>query len=443
MNKYLNKNISVAPLVVFRILFGALTSYAWFWSVFKDDIATRYTQPLFFFKYYGFDWVLYPSDAGIYALYCLWIIGSIGIFFGAFYRFSILLFMFSFGYLQLIDASNYINHYYALLIFSFCLLWIPAHTRFSVDVWRKPSLKTLQAPVLYLYVLRVQIAIIYTFAALAKLNSDWLLSAMPLKIWLLQQHDFPFVGFLFRYHSVHLLASWAAFIFDLCIVWCLLYSKTRIFAYIAVLLFHSLTGLLFNIGLFPLLMIVCTTLFFSPSFFERCLLTIDKTTLAASSSARQSTTVPRALKCLFLVHVLIQLLLPLRHAFLYNDHILWTENGYRFSWRVMLVEKEGYATFYVKDSQSNRTWQVDNSTYLTPFQEKRMAIRPYHLVQFGQFIGKEFTQKYKIEQVKVVVDVAVSLNARVSQSLMNPETDLMLKTLNYTDTNFILPLKSY
>lgn len=440
MNHFLNKNISVAPLVVFRILFGALLMYACFWSLFKDDIANRYFQAQFFFKYYGFEWISYPGEQGIYALYLCWLLGAAGILFGAFYRCSILLFLGSFSYLQLIDASNYINHYYALILFSFCLFWLPAQSLCSIDVCRNPKIRAKNTAVIYLFILRGQVAVIYFFAAVAKFNTDWLLTAMPLKIWLLQLQDFPIIGTIFKYHSVHLFASWAAFVFDLTIVGLLLFPKTRKIAYIAVVFFHGLTGLLFNIGLFPLLMITCTTLFFSPSFFDRCLSRFSSVTEVVQNSIHKKYSPSKAIKYLFIIYFMLQIIMPLRHVFLYDDFILWTENGYRFSWRVMLVEKEGRAIFRVKDRQSQQSWEVSNSDFLTAFQEKRMAVRPFHIVQFGQYVGKEYAKKFKIKEVQVFVDVAVTLNGRVSQVLIDPTFDLMNQEINYNDSKFILPL---
>ncbi len=69
---------------------------------------------------------------------------------------------------------------------------------------------------------------------------------------------------------------------------------------------------------------------------------------------------------------MIQLLFPWRYL-LYPEELFWTEEGYRFSWRVMLMEKAGYAEFKVVDSKTGKRFYVDNSDFLSPFQEKQMA----------------------------------------------------------------------
>ena len=52
--------------------------------------------------------------------------------------------------------------------------------------------------------------------------------------------------------------------------------------------------------------------------------------------------------------MLVQLLLPLR-AHLYGGNVLWHEQGMRFSWRVMVREKNGSVTFIVREPRDGRS----------------------------------------------------------------------------------------
>lgn len=416
----LQKSISIAPLVVYRILFGLMLFYGGISSILKNDIAERYTEPTFFFKYYGLEWLGYVGDQGIYILYGIWLVASVGVILGGFYRLSIVALVASFSYLHLLDATNYINHYYAISILGCFLMVLPAHAAYSLDVWRKPSLARATIPQWQISIFQLQIAIIYLGAAIAKMNADWILAAMPLKIWLLQATDFPLIGSLFQYQSVHYIASWAGLFFDLTIVGWLLYAPTRKYAYAAVLLFHTLTGMLLNIGLFPLLMISTTTLFFAPEahqiFLQKCFGNLPTPT--SKPTAAFSWLMPIAV-----LHFAVQLLLPFRHI-AYPCNPIWTEEGYRFSWWVMLAEKDGIATFYVQDSQSNRRWEIENSDYLTPFQEKRMTIRPDHILQFGQHLATTFEQQQHLVNPIVTADVFVTLNGRSSRRLIDGNINL-------------------
>lgn len=430
---------SLAPLVIYRVLFGGLILYGWGWSLYKGDLTTRYLEPTFYFKYYGLEWVPAPSAEVLYVLYAGWLVAAIGIIGGAAYRWAMGVFFLIFTYLQAIDATNYINHYYAISIFA-ALLWLaPADRALSIAVWRNPDHKRSHAPAVYLWALRLQVALIYGFAALAKCQSDWLGRAMPLRIWLLQSEDFPLLGPWLVHWEVALLVSWVGFLFDATIVGGLSLRKTRPWAYIGVWCFHGLTGLLFNIGLFPWVMITATLLFFQAEE-QRCWLVRLGANLLKESK-KSSIPVPKWVVVLLGIHFLVQILLPLRHHFLYTGNTLWTEEGYRFSWWVMLVEKEGVATFTVKDSRTDRQWEIENREYLTPFQEKRMSVRPDHILQYAHYLADCYAKEKKIDHPEVYAQVQVTLNGRLSQTLIDPSVNLAAEARHWRPKAWILPFR--
>src|SRR5690606_22218604 len=63
------------------------------------------------------------------------------------------------------------------------------------------------------YLLRTQVGIVYTFAGLAKAQSDWLLHGQPLRIWLGANTNLPVLGKLFTLEPVPLVMSWCGFLF--------------------------------------------------------------------------------------------------------------------------------------------------------------------------------------------------------------------------------------
>lgn len=439
-SSYFRQPVYIAPLVVYRGLFGLLVLYAWGWSIAKNDLQIRYLEPQFFFKYYGFEGLGFVGETGLYGLYGLWLLAGIGILLGAWYKLAMGSFFLVFSYLHLLDATNYINHYYAISLLAFLMLLLPAHGAVSVDVWRKPQLQRSTVPRGYLTVLQAQVGVIYFFAAVGKINADWLLRGMPLRIWLLQSQDFPLLGGWFKEYWVALLASWVGFLFDLLIVVGLSFRPTRGVAYVGVLLFHGLTGLLFNIGLFPWVMMSSTVLFFAPEQQQAWLKKLGINLGTAENKASPS--LWKGWHYVLLLHFLIQVALPLRHWVLYEGNALWTEEGYRFSWWVMLVEKEGLATFEVKDKNSGRVWQVNNLDYLTPFQEKRMVVRPDHLLQFAHYLAAVYQEQYQLQEPPIVTaEVYVSLNGRVSQLLIDPEVDLAAQSRHWRQKEWILPLE--
>jgi Vitamin K-dependent gamma-carboxylase len=101
---------------------------------------------------------------------------------------------------------------------------------------------------------------------LAKINYTWLIEALPLRIWLPANDALPLIGPLFKLPWMPWAFSWAGMLYDTTIVFWLLWPPTRRWAYVSVLVFHTLTGLLFQIGIFPLVMIGATWIYFSPAF---------------------------------------------------------------------------------------------------------------------------------------------------------------------------------
>ncbi len=251
--------------------------------------------------------------------------------------------------------------------------------------------------------------------ALALVRDDgrpvWLVrlfDALPLLIWLQALTATPLIGPLFDQVWLAYAMSWGGLLFDCTIPLWLSWRKTRLLAYSAVILFHGLTGLLFNIGMFPWIMIVCTLVFFEWQLPQN----------AKMGISAENPPPARWLPWLLGAFLLVQLLLPLRH-WLYPGDVNWTEEGFRFAWRVMLVEKTGHATFFVRDPASGREWTVFPSEYLTPLQESEMVSQPDMLLQFAHFLQDEFGSNMQVH-----AEAYVSWNGRDSHLLVDPCIDL-------------------
>lgn len=428
---------SIAPLITFRILFGALMMIGAIRFLYYGWVERLYLEPKFFFKFYGFEWVEVLSEQGMYMLLWTIIISALMLMLGLFYRLAAVVFFCSFTYLELIDATNYLNHYYLVVLLALLMIFLPAHRQFSLDVLRKPSLKVTKVPKWTIGILIVQLTMVYTFAGIAKLNSDWLFRAMPLAIWLPEHQDLPIVGPLLKYKETAFIFSWFGAFYDLTIAYFLLFRRTRWLAYIAVIVFHVMTKLLFNIGLFPAIMITSTLIFFSGDFHER-LLTLIGYKKGEERSYNFSGIRMKWAKPLLLLFFVIQLLLPFRHV-LYPGHLLWAEEGYRFSWRVMLVEKIGQATFHIEDPESGRKTEVINGRFLTQFQEKQMSIQPDFILQFAHFLKEEYKKRHGIQHPIITVDCFVALNGRMSQRLIDPNVNLAEIKDGFLPKKWILP----
>lgn len=395
-----------------------------FWH--KGWIETLYIQPRHYFPFYGFEFVK-PLGEYTYVLFAVCGISALLVAVGLFYRFAALSLFLSFTYIELIDKSTYLNHYYFTSIICLLLIFLPAHAYFSVDAYRRHSLSADKIPRWCLDSVRLFVGFLYFFAGLAKINSDWLLEALPLRIWLPAKNDLPVLGFLFNYAWIPYLFSWFGCVYDLSIPFLLWNRKTRPFAYAAVVIFHGLTAVLFPIGMFPYIMIVTALIFFSGTFHEKILKTVGGWLSLPTHFLHPAKTyvfqpmVHSALIAGFTLFFLFQLLFPFRYL-LYPGELFWTEEGYRFSWRVMLMEKAGYAQFTVLDDQGNRT-VVNNTAFLTPLQEKMMATQPDMLLQYAHILRDEYTKK-GFHHPQVYVDSYVALNGRLGKPLVGPTVDL-------------------
>jgi len=440
------RKVSIASLVTFRVLFGLMMLFSIVRFAAKGWIKTLYIDPVYFFTYYGFDWVKPLGNPGMHWLFAFMGIAALGIMLGAFYRISATLFFLTFTYVELIDKSNYLNHYYFVSLVAFLMIFLPAHTNFSIDVWRKPSIKKEKIVAWLRWVIPLQLAFVYFFAGLAKLNPEWLFEALPLKIWLPSRSDLPLIGNWLTQEWLAFAFSWFGAIYDLSIVFFLLYRKTRIWAYMAVVLFHVMTAILFQIGMFPYIMIASTLVFFPDKYHEKAISFISSLWTKNRNSEENTTITLRQnngaiihnwkLK-LIAIFFVIQLLLPFRYL-LYPGELFWTEQGYRFSWRVMLMEKAGYSIFHIKDNETGMEWEASNLDYLTPNQEKMMSTQPDMILQFAHFLSSEYKNEgYK--DISVFAESYVALNGRKSRLFINPDIDLTQIEEGFGHKTWILP----
>lgn len=436
LTQYASSPVSILPLVVFRLIFGLLMGVSLVRFVGNGWVDEFYLQPDFHFTYYGFSWVKPLPGLWLYAVFGLLILLTVCITLGLLYRLSMVAFCLLFTYIELLDKSYYLNHYYFISLLSFLLIFLPLHRGFSVDAWLRPTLRTAVVPRWTVLAIRLQLASVYLFAGIAKLKADWLFEAMPLKIWLSANSGMPLIGFLFDTWWFPYLMSWSGAIYDLTIPFLLFHRRSRPLAYLAVLGFHLMTAKLFYIGMFPWMMIACTLIFFD----ERDYRWLGLNTLDSISPTRPSRRrADRFLLLGLMLFFLIQIALPFRH-WLYPGNVLWTEEGFRFSWNVMLVEKTGYAIFHVRNPNSQQTWTVYPNDYLTAQQEKQMSFQPDMLLQFAHHLANQF-ERAGHGPVEVRAEVYVSLNGRPSRLLIDPTVDLSQQPRGWQPKSWILPLE--
>ena len=440
--------VDAAWLAALRIVFGCVLGASMLRFIAYGWIDRFFVAPRFHFKYWGFGWIEPLSGPHMNLLF--WALAGLAfmIAIGCCFRVCALLFAIGLSYVQLIDVTTYLNHYYLAALLAWLLSVSPAHRMWSVDAWlRGPRLHSEHVPAWVLYLARFQVGVVYTFAGLAKLQSDWLLHAQPLRIWLGASTDLPWIGPTFTWPWVPLAMSWAGFLFDTTIVWWLAWSRTRVWAYAAVIGFHVLTRVLFPIGMFPLIMVAAALVFFSPDWPRRWLARIAA---KLGRPARQPALAPQAIVrvrtrdrvwvALAAGYCLVQLALPLRHL-PYGGNVMWHEQGMRFSWRVMLRAKGGSTTFIVRDRSSGRTFHVSPRQYLSDMQESEMSSQPDLILQLAHHIRADYERR-GFGPLEVHVDSRASLNGRRSAPLIDPAVDLTTIRDGLAQASWVLPAPS-
>jgi Vitamin K-dependent gamma-carboxylase len=438
------QGVSIAPLVTFRIVFGLLmfASIIRFW--WRGWVDTVYVIPKFHFTYLGFEWVHPFGHWGMHLLFFMIALSALCIALGFFYRIAAIIFFLAFTYVELIDVTTYLNHYYFISLVAFIMIWLPANRDYSLDIWRKPENRRQLVPAWTIAILRFQLAAVYIFAGLAKLNADWLLHAQPMRTWLPATTHLPLVGKFMYQTWVAYLFSWFGAAYDLFIVFFLLNKKTRPVAYGFVLIFHIATAVFFpGIGLFPYVMIVSSLIFFSGNFHEKLLSFLpnygSRENRLSSIEQPYRYIYKKPLAIAVGVYIFLQIIIPLRFL-LYPGHLFWHEEGYRFSWRVMLMEKSGAAYFTVKDKIHNQSFEVNNAEFLTPLQEKMMSTQPDMILKYAHFLARTYKER-GVQNPEVYGEIYVALNGDRSRLFIDSTVNLAAKPVSWAHYTWVLPFK--
>ena len=445
LGRRLFEPIDIAPLVFFRFFFGGIM----LWEVYRyfshGWIERYYIEPTFFFKYDGFGWVRPFVGDGMYVHFAVLGVLAACILLGFCYRVAAALFFLGITYVFLLDQTNYLNHLYLICILSFLMIFVPAHRALSLDAALRPRIRSSTAPAWALWLLRFQIGVPYFFGALAKLNTDWLLAAQPMRMWLADRTDFPIIGRWFTEPWVAYFMSWGGFLLDLLFVPLALWRRTRPFAFAFALVFHLTNYRLFHIGVFPWLMLVASVIFVPPETLGRMLRRVlgprpeSPEAFGAPAPAIAIGGRERVILFALALYAAVQILVPFRHI-LYPGPVSWTEEGHNFSWHMKLRDKRAKVRILVEnlDDGSKRLVRLEN--YLSPRQVKKMSTRPDLILQFAHHLDA-LERAAGRPNVAVRAHVLVSMNNRPPRLLIDPRVDLSREQRTLGPRRFIRPLE--
>ena len=376
-------------------------------------VQAYYVVPEYHFSYPGFSWISPLGEQGMVGLFVFVGLMALGMVWNIGRRWPSALFTLGFGTIFLMDQAYYQNHLYLVVLVG---------ALFTLFGLRRGE----QARLWMVDLMRAQVGIVYVFGGIAKINADWL-AGEPMTQWMAIRADWAIIGPLVGHPSAGVWMSILGMLFDLAIVPLLLWRRTRMWAFAGVVLFHGLNAILFKIGVFPVLMLALTTVFFSPGWCER------KGDVAAPGPA-MATWVPAV--CLLWLG--IQVGVPMR-SWAMSGPTAWTEEGHRFSWRMKLRSKVGRVVVHALDKERGTHKIIRPEEELTAYQARRMATRPRMILQYAHHVAERLEAEGS-GRWAVHVDSRASLNGRAAQTLIDPKVDLS-QTTSDEPMDWIIPLQ--
>ena len=451
-------------LALFRIGFGACMVWqAWYYFS-TDLIYNYYIEPTHHFTYPGFDWVQPLPGNGTYAQFFVLGVAAMCIMLGFYYRTACFVFFLGFTHHFLTDKSWYLNHYYLICLLNFLAIFLPANRQLSLDAWRYPELRERTVPRWTLWLLRFQLGVPYFYGGIAKINSDWL-HGEPMRPWLLEQKDSHVLGQFFEKAWCVNGFVWGGMLLDLLIIPCLLWRRTRIAAMIAMTAFHLLNTSLFDIGIFPWLMLIATLVVFTPVetiarlrrqwedslpvgsavpsperssdppptgrvSSSSCVSgkSAELPTQAGALTGRQKTAAS-----LLTIYVCWQLLMPLRHWF-YPGDTAFTREGHHFAWRMKLNRRDLKLRFEAFDPTTRMSRPLRFNRVLQTFQDVKVRDADQVLL-LAQWLRDELPDDNP--NIEIRCDARVGLNGRPLVPFFDPELDLLSKRRSLTPPDWI------
>ncbi len=410
----LGRTVDGAGLRVFRGLFGGLMAIAGvrYWA--NGWIDSQLVDPAVRFPWPGLEWITPLPGAGTHALFAVMVLAALALAADRWPRRAAAVFCLCFTWVELIDRANYLNHYYLVSLIAALLAVLPTGRRVPLGAY---------------VLLRVQLGLVWVFAGLAKLDADWLLRAEPLTTWLRTAADWPLVGGLLATPAAAFAFAWAAAAFDLTIPFWLTWRRSRRIAFAIAVAFHVAVWALFPIGIFSPLMIAGCTLFFAPDWPRR---------RHAAPPATTPGSVGRPALLAAALWLTVQVAAPLRCA-LYPGPVNWTEEGLRFAWRVMLINKAGQAEFHITAHDPPGRYVLRRADDLTPLQARMMVTRPDLIHAYALHLAERYRARgHRRVEVRAVTRVA--FNGRRAAPLIDPAFDLASRPESWRPQPFILPL---
>ncbi|WP_430614919.1 HTTM domain-containing protein [Flavobacterium sp. JP2137] len=428
MYEKLARQIDNSPLIVFRIIFGLLFVCESFGAIFTGWVRINLVETHLTFSHIYMDWLQPLPGNGMYYYFILMGLASIGVMLGYRYRWSIILLTVLWAGCYYMQKTSYNNHYYLMLIICLYMCFMPANRYASLDVKQGRVTQKLTMFAAYSYLFVIQIAILYFYATVAKFYPDWLDGTFSKNLYGGLHNSPEFFKKIFAQPWFYMSITYLGILFDGLIVPLLCWKKTRNFAVAISLVFHLFNSVTLHIGVFPYFALSFALFFYPPNDIRRWFFKKKPVAVIEEGAVEKA---PIGLWSFLGVFLFVQLLLPLRHWVIPGD-VLWTDEGHRLSWRMMLRQRAGYTNYTVEDKATGKRWTYNLEEKLMPKQNARLS-SPDMIWQMAQYIRREYAAQ-GIE-VRVFADSWVSINQRPYSVFVDPGVDLAAVKWNYFGHN--------
>src|SRR5690606_39082085 len=179
VNKWLFTRIDNSALVVFRIMFGFLITLEAWGAIFTGWISRSLIEPEETFNFIGFEFLQpLPGDGMLY-YYGLMGLFGVMVMVGYHDRLCTIAYGIMWTAVHLMQKSSYNNHYYLLMLLCIIMSFFPANRYASIDTKIHPSIKKISRPRWVWVSIVLQMWIVYTYAAIAKIYPDWFNGTFP------------------------------------------------------------------------------------------------------------------------------------------------------------------------------------------------------------------------------------------------------------------------
>lgn len=438
LRSHLAGPVAAHSLAAFRILFGALLVWDFYRFIAHERLWRYWAEPEFHFSYPGFAWVSVPSEPWLQIAWAGVGLSALLVTLGLFYRAAILVLTVLFSWFFLMDAAEYLNHFYLVILYSLLLCVLPAARFWSLDsVIRRrlfgPQSQTV--PRAAVSILRLQTEIMLIFAGLVKLTPDWL-AGEPLGMWMRERVAGSWLEPVMAQDAIIILVCWLVIALHVLGAPLLLWSRTRLAVFLVYCIFHIGNAWSFNIGIFPWLTIAATTIFFAPDWPLQLWARLrGHAATQPQTTAAPGKPLPALILCAMALWVGVQIALPLR-GIAFASEVRWSGEGHRLSWRMRIYDRSAEGHFIVTDHRSGEVWEVNPDDYLTPRQTDKMMVRADLVHQFAAL------WQARGHSVSVQAEICKSFNGRPCQAFVDPRVDLTQVTVDtFGSDSWIMPLE--